>query len=106
VLVPVLVGLRLPSELVFGEMVAHTGVRVAAEGVLDADFRPSVGEHVFDAGARQRVGGERVAVLTLDHRRESDPRFLRRIEQARRRFARRARRQDRGSRVRTPERNH
>src|SRR5260370_40328172 len=55
---PMLVGLRLSGELVLGEMVVHIGVCVAAEAVLDAEFDPSVGQNMFDAGARHRAGRE------------------------------------------------
>ncbi len=62
VLVPMLVRLRLAGQLVCGEVVVHVGMRVAAEPVLDPDLDPGVGQHMLDAGARDRAGREGVAL--------------------------------------------
>src|SRR5271169_779480 len=62
VLVPMLVWLRLASQLLRAEMMVCVGTRVAPQSVLDSDLDPSIGEHVLDAGARHDARGEGMAL--------------------------------------------
>src|SRR6476646_2174793 len=64
VLVPVLVGLRLTGKFLLGEMVVHVSLRIAALAVLYPVWHPGLGQHVLQAGAEERAGGEG---MTLDN---------------------------------------